>query len=310
MAMRLLKKILKKISTENLNFLYSALGEALFARLARENQNRLHWENQNNRRSGRVSPWSPSLEDLGIYKKYLREYIDKECLSPRSLLLGTTPALRLLLSELKIPYIVADQSLSMLDRSLSRLPKHVLEKEMWIRANWLSLPLPRDCFDIIIGDLVLFQFFPREQDAFLLKIKELLRRGGTFVTRVHAVSPALMKNSTISIIQSIISEETNEEIASNRIMAALFDRCGDIATGSTGRLRALEEVKKYQPQTAHEERVIKRIFDDWGRSFLDYALQDREDIEMRLKKYFSGVTFASASDYFEADFYPLAKAFR
>lgn len=304
--MNILEKILNKISKKDLVFLRDNIEKTLFFSSGRKSQVRMHWDARYKGAGPYLSPWVPSKDDVLLYEQYIESlpYVPK-----KALILGSTVKLRKMLSGLGIPYIVADQSSTMLMRTAHFLNEEMVGKEMWVKSNWLDLPFQNEYFDVVLGDLVFMQFLSDEQDNFLSKVKNLLSEKGVFITRVHTVDSKVSKDVR-EIIKDVIEEESNEDIMMNRIMAQLFEKCGDLTSGRVNHLKAIELLKKYKPETQIEDIVVKRAIEHWSWSYLDYSFQDERDVLNRFGQHFSLVERKHVDDYKEAEWYPVIRAYR
>ena len=301
--MNLLERVLRKMPVEHLAFLRDATGKALFEKLERSEQVRVHWSDENKSgRGGRTSPWAPSLEEASIYKSYIK-LLDHTPV--RALVLGGTPMLRELLFSFSIPSTIVDQSLTMLERTSRILGDTIVSKEMLIKSNWLDLHFLDGFFDVVIGDLVLFQFLPKDQDAFFAHVKKLLTPRGAFITRVHCVSPDIYNREVTDAIQDIVSSDAHGKSSADKLMAFLFDRCGNLKEGKTNRAAAIQALKNYMPKSEEESRIIQEAVRDWGGSFLDYALQQEDEVIKKFESHFSEVLKRSSGDYEGAGQYPI-----
>src|SRR3989338_9178583 len=118
--MRLMYSILKWFSNKDLLYIRRLIIEILSHKLSHDEQSKLFWDNNGYAWNIRVSPVNPSEDDLNIYKKYL---IDGKK-NKKVLLLGSTPSLRHLLSEVGFKnYVVADFSFATIKNSLRALDK-------------------------------------------------------------------------------------------------------------------------------------------------------------------------------------------
>lgn len=142
---------------------------------------RKHWEEISDDWENLKPPFRPSGEDLAHYKKLI------EFCAPRAkriLLLGSTPELRDMLGDIFEKIIVVDFSKFVM-KSLSRFLKSDKKRnETLIQYRWEKLNfLFHDFFDIVIGDVVLDQFPPKEESIFLVSVRDILKRDGRFIMR-------------------------------------------------------------------------------------------------------------------------------
>lgn len=296
------QKILRQTLPKHLVFFRTFIKKVLFRNLNRKSQVLIHWNTVNKNRRVFTSPWAPSNGDIFLYKKYIQSLAR---IPKRVLVLGGTPALRRLLFSLSLFPVVIDQSSITLQYTSRLLGKNIVGKERHFKSDWRHIPFPDGFFDLIIGDLVLFQFLPEEQNLFLSSIKKHIAPKGVFITRIHHVSPRVYEKEVSHIIQDIISKGGDENKIASRLMAILFDRCGEIQSGKTNRAAAIKALKNYSPRSGAENDIIEETIFDWNQAFLDYALQYKEEILEKLALYFSKIEADFADDYEESNSYPI-----
>ena len=90
-------------------------------------------------------PIRPSKEDLKIYEKLLK----KNKIRNNILILGATPELRELALKYGKQIVVCDINLNMI-LAMTELMRHKNKKEIWIKADWVSVPLKHNHFDAIL----------------------------------------------------------------------------------------------------------------------------------------------------------------
>ena len=156
--MRLIYSILKWFSNKDLLYIRELITEILANKLSHNEQSKLFWDNNGYMRNLYISPASPSKDDLNIYKKYLTDGKNNK----RALLLGSTPLLRRLLSESGFKYyVIADFSFATIESGLRTINKLGInldtENEIWLKSEWLKMPLESESFDCIVGDMVLLK---------------------------------------------------------------------------------------------------------------------------------------------------------
>lgn len=126
-------------------------------------------------------PFRPSQHDIAQY----RFILDLTKTKDRILLLGSTPELRELLAEYYhlSSIFLCDFSWMMLESMSIYANSADPEKEIWLKADWHDLTLPDQFFDIIMGDLLLFQIHPERETQFIKRVYDLLSSKGIFIMR-------------------------------------------------------------------------------------------------------------------------------
>jgi len=253
-----------------------------------------------------TSPASPTQEDLELYKKYLPQ-------NGTVVLLGSTPTIRDLLTDLEINYIVADSSFRMIENSLQLTQKANQEKETWLKSEWSEMPLANNFFDCIIGDLVINQILPSNQDSFFKKIHHLLIPGGIFVTRTQIVNSSLENLNSNEIIQSIIEGGQiigieNERVKFYSALCNLLSAFRDKDNQVFDPKKTLDALINYPPRSQDEREWIKKIFKVFlhrANERLEYSIQTENKIETKLQKYFKIENKSFSSDYPDTKYFPV-----
>lgn len=126
-------------------------------------------------------PWRPSKKELLWWKKKIVE-LQKKGKNLKVLVLGSTPEIRDMLSELKIDTTLLDANESMY-KAMNRLVKKKNKKEKLVIGNWLDMDkvLGKNKFDFVISDAphcnLAFKTWPR----FFEGLYNILKPGGYFM---------------------------------------------------------------------------------------------------------------------------------
>ncbi|MBI4119415.1 MAG: class I SAM-dependent methyltransferase [Parcubacteria group bacterium] len=264
-----------------------------------------YWDHKSSpeKRAAPSIPSRPSAATVEIYRDFLKCGEVKN-----ALLLGATPILRDLLTERGLKnYVVADFSLAMIKNNMALCKKADPENEVWVKADWLSLPLQEDHFDIILGDMLLSQLLPADQPDFLKTISNLLRRNGRFITRVHVIDPEMLKAEPREIIRETLRLKTNS--AYDRLLTyRLRDRLRDPATQLNDLSKLLHALSDYHPRNQEEELIIRRAKGDLKkrrRLNLPWITQSAEELESLFKIYFEIGDKKYADDHEDRFAYPV-----
>jgi len=145
------------------------------------------------------APFRPSLNDLKIYESFLCRAL-KNKKSPRILILGSTPKLRTLAAKYIDNVTVVDINMNMM-LAMNELMRIKNPKEIWVKANWVTVPLEHSYYDVILGDLVTTNVGWEEFKEWWKHLHDLLRPNGVFITRAFV---ALPKAEYIKILDKIM----------------------------------------------------------------------------------------------------------
>lgn len=129
-------------------------------------------------------PVRPSKMDIKIYEGFLKRTIgNKERL--KILILGATPEMRDLAAKYRAETTVCDISLEMIMAMCQLMDrKKVNQKEIWVRASWVTAPLRHNYYDVILGEGVNTNVSWAESNQWWKHLTELLKPKGAFITRM------------------------------------------------------------------------------------------------------------------------------
>jgi len=305
---RLIYSILKRFSNRDLLNIRKIITDILSIKLPHRERSKLFWDNNGYARNLRISPANPSSDDLKIYKKYLTA----DGGNKRVLLLGSTPLLRNLLNELGFKnYVIADFSSAAIENSLQALNKLGInidpENEIWLKSDWLEMPLESESFDYIAGDMVFTQIEPNKQPFFVKELSSLLIQNGIFIGRMYLSNTDYENKKPQEIIEEVVSssylEFTTEQkfVLLYKLRAVLRDK----NTQTTSPSAIINEILGYQ--TSDEKKldflrsVAKMLY---GRAEigLPFITQTKDELKKIISKEFLLEASATASDYASENF--------
>lgn len=251
-----------------------------------------------------LPPNGPSEEDLKLY----REQLSDIKISGPVLILGVTPQLRDVLSDIFENVILADFSRIMHLSTLARMKPEVLSKETFIWTDWLNLAkaLGPSAVELVAGDLVFTQISPDDREAFLNNIFKILKPGGFFVSRVklhnsfwRSVSPYDIVHDLYERGESLTKftlhrfgdKVLNEKNFSFRVndFLPLFTEAFNVSRDIEERELILSSMDYFKKIDGNVVRSCfpKTCFNSW--------VSERFDI----------VKISHAGDYPESDFFPI-----
>ena len=148
---------------------------------------RQHWLTVAKRLQEIPAPMHPWPSEVKIYRQLTRRAL-RGVRSPRVLILGSTPEMRDIAHNIVGSEVTCvDIDMNMISAMGQLVKNHnKIKKEIWIKSNWVTVPLKEKYYDLILGEAVLGNV-PRESwSTFLNHLKDLLRPGGYFISRVVA----------------------------------------------------------------------------------------------------------------------------
>jgi len=130
-------------------------------------------------------PMHPWPSEMRIYKRFSQEAL-KGVKYPKILILGATPEMRDLAHSFKNAEITCvDINLDII-LAMSELIKHKerIKEEIWVKGDWITMPLRKNYYHLILGEAVLGNVEIFLWSKFLKHLNELLKAKGAFITRV------------------------------------------------------------------------------------------------------------------------------
>ena len=260
--MRLLYSILKRFSNNDLLYVRKLITEILVGELTHNKQSKLFWDDNGYARNVYISPHNPSKNDLDIYKKYLTDTTKNK----KVLLLGSTPLLRYLLNDMGFKhYVLVDFSFTTIENSVQILKKLGMnldpENEIWLKSEWLEMPLVPDSFDYIVGDLVFTQIEPSKQQLFVKKLASLLKQNGNFITRIQVCDTCHDDKDPKKLIEETLHSSGFKNATELRfaLLYRLRDRLRDKETQTTSLHVIINELLQYKTLNNKEIDIFRSV---------------------------------------------------
>lgn len=171
-----------------------------------------------------TSPGRPTPEEIEIYLNFSKPLLERH--EPRVLIMGATPELR----EMLAPYqesaqiTLADINIEMI-QAMTSLVENPNKNEIWIRSNWLEVPVPENYFDLILADFT-YENLPFElQDRYFANITRWLKQDGKYVGRTRVYKPSYQPLPIEELLTYCQEKEVTPELAN------LFYDTGTFFTG-------------------------------------------------------------------------------
>ena len=248
-------------------------------------------------------PSRPSDEDLRFYKGALADHA-----RGKVLILGVTPQLRQLASQMFKDIFVVDFSRAMYESSNAMVDESIRRHENFLWLNWLDLGkiFPGGYFDAIVGDLVFIQIHPEKREYFISLLCSFLRPGGSLITRVKLHNPLWKGMNALEIIRRNIVENSGVWKVSPYIMY----RLGDHFLDKDYSFRS----KDFAP---YFQQVIQEGVDLDSMDALKYAVHffnkidmvrsypTKETFEGVARKFFASSDVGFSGDYEESAYFPI-----
>lgn len=245
-------------------------------------------------------PVRPSKADLRIYEEFLTKAI-KNKKKPKILVLGATPEMRDLGHKFNAEITVCDLSIEMIIATSQLMQyKNNVEKEIWTRANWVTVPLQHNHYDIILGDGVTTNISWSEAKQWWKHLTELLKPNGVFITRAFFVdSKIAAKKIAITLIKKIFKKQNISKIdlASLNLALQLLNYNSKTKTVSTSNFKTLffNYSKKFSLPQKKANKIYRKLIKIYPpKPIKVWRVPNKEQTENEAKRYFRIVKELSA----------------
>lgn len=227
-------------------------------------------------------PWHPSADNIALYKKLLDKAING-IENPKVLILGATPEIRDMLADYKnIEIVLADITMEMILAMNELVKRENFSNEIWVKSDWLKMPLKKDYFDIIFGDYVISQFPEELTNTFLEKIKSLLKPTGRFIHRTIFFNDHTAMDFD-TIIDKFNGIEENRQSVTDIASYCFVGKTTTIKNGNyyTFSLPLLKTVRdNYEKKNGQNKwlKALDRVFAPYEKEWFFYGLSETEKI--------------------------------
>src|SRR3989338_7272727 len=252
-------------------------------------------------------PMRPSPFDIDAYRKLASSAGRIE----RALVLGATPELRDLLAEMRIPtIIVADYSAEMIAGMSSYLKRANAEREIWIKCDWATLPLPSGTIDLIIGDLP-FDQIPRNRLGKLGRyLRRLLASNGNVVARVHFPNEKFATLSPQEIITETLQHigEVNDGILRGLLSYRLLDHSRRPHDSVTDRAQVISWLTaSLATVTGDAARILSDSIAYHLRSKINLSIAAESYFRDVMAEFFEIHACIANGDHFDGEYFPILR---
>lgn len=128
-------------------------------------------------------PGRPSKNEVEAYRKACQIALSKKKES-KVLIFGATPEIRNLLLDYKNAQVVLVDNMLDMILGMTELVKKTNKNEVWIKSDWLSVPLPENYFDLILADWTSCNLPFDKQKVYYQNAHKWLRKDGLYAERV------------------------------------------------------------------------------------------------------------------------------
>ncbi len=233
-----------------------------------------------------ASPARPSKGECRL----IQTFIGHRKKRPRILILGSTPEYRDLAHNLHAEVTCVDIGLEML-MGMADLMKHKnkVGQEIWLKSDWLVMPVAENYYDFVLGDLVINNLPLNLQSKFFAKIKSLLKPGGYFITRDWW--PPTIKEPVGSIVDKILASGINKRsmnIFTWELMNGAYNFTKKIAR-TADMYQALKKIWRQEKDLSRKKRIATLL----KQTLYHYPVgkvwwvKPRRETEREIRRYFA-----------------------
>ncbi len=309
----LLHRFIEYLTLADLQHLDTLIHRTLYAKVLKTSGTQSHyvdrkyWELLANEWHRMPLPVRPSSDDIAFYERGLGEFAANRD-SVRLLILGATPELRNMAARnKKIKVYIADLSFQHIIRNAFLGDDIDTEREIWIKENWLHLPIPDHFFDIIVGDLVLQQVRPEEEEMFMQETKRLLKKDGICFLRLHYLDIKCTEGSIESAVEEIIQFSAPKREKLHALKMRVLWMAANLPERHIDRRKAYESICKYIDAKGKWAELLmnKENMEYYKTSHRNWSPPDLNGLTELLQKHFRQLDLHISSDYIDAKYYPL-----
>ncbi|MDD2646999.1 MAG: methyltransferase domain-containing protein [Patescibacteria group bacterium] len=263
---------------------------------------RLQWAKQR-------PPLIPSVDECKIIKNFIKKEVYNSNKILKILILGSTPRFRDLAHSFKSEVTCADMNIDMLPAMAALMTNpRAAEKEVWVRANWLQMPLRNNYYDIVLGDWVISNLPLKLQSVFFKKISLLIRSGGHFITRASLYSGDLVPFE--KALKLWLSGKWDN---SHLMMSAAhldFNPHTYQSHSARFRVKGAQAISKLMWQEKNKQNKSKlkqaiKVLKEWLPTGMTWIYTPKNVLELIIEKYFQIKKIDYARDHYLAQACPI-----
>ena len=237
-------------------------------------------------------PVRPSRADIRIYEKFLKRII-KNKKQPRILILGATPETRDLAAKYKAETTVCDISLEMI-MAMTQLMTHkkASQKEIWVRASWVTVPLEHNYYDLILGDGVNTNVSWSEVNQWWKHLFQLLKPKGVFITRIFYITSQNEVNKAVNnVFKKIVKKKTLSSVDLGELKISLealsYNPQAGVCTNAKYRELFFKHIKNFSVSPVKASRIYQKLIKIYPpKPVKVWRTPTKIQTEKEFKKYF------------------------
>lgn len=265
----------------------------------------LYWDRQAVVWGNNHPPVRPSHEELQIFQKYL---LNKPSYS-RSLVLGSTPEMRDFMSDVRkhSEVYIADSSLSMMIEMYKFTKSVDCHHERWVKSDWLSLPFNKGFFDLIIGDVVLFQMLPTHEEQLLDKLSFLLADQGVIIMRLFFLDSLFLNEKFHVLMDKILRSNMSDSQKISAMKLQAVWHTADLAKRRYNRVEACSKYEAWANTKGKNEAIslVLHALKEDQYSYRTWTPPSKSHLIRILEERFEITQWKHADDYIGSNLFPI-----
>ena len=261
-----------------------------------------------------LPPSRPSLGDICIYDKFIRQEIKKEKLF-KVLILGTTPELRDLLSRYSllgynIKVFLLDINSEMI-KAMDLLIEIKNKREKKLTGNWVKTSFKDNFFDLIIGDEVMINIKKEKRTDLLKEIFRILSPGGAFILRASHINFQAKKFTVKKSFNKYAKLYFQNKLNLNQVINYLLEEFFELSYFKNKKnlisLKFLEKDFKKELKSLDSEKWLVKKFLKRTKTLLNqyWSWESKSEQTKRFRQYFKIKECKASDDYFYAHILPI-----
>jgi len=264
----------------------------------------------------------PSRNDIQIIGHIINKKI-KTCKSPVIVILGSTPEFRDLCVSYAIEYkakVVCVELVEDMYRAMTDLTLLKNKKEDVVFENWLSMSLPNEFANIVIGDLTEGNIEEKFKTKYLSEINRILKKNGKYIVRQTAYISKERAKPVITLKQieqkleiykqKVLEGRITMHQAGNYLGAELAWDSWYKTSGKKISLSVydaeLEKIRRKIKEDNLKREILEILYKVWGPikdKYWEYYSLDQT--VNHFKKFFKDIKYHYSTDYPVAKYTPI-----
>lgn len=272
-----------------------------------------HWRTVAKRWLEIPAPMGPWSSEMKIYQRFATKSL-RGIKNPKILVLGATPQMRDIAHAFRnaeVTCVDIDVNMLFAMSSLLKNSKNVA-REIWVKSNWITVPLKENYYNLILGEAVLGNVPFMLWTKFLQHLQDILKLNGFFVSRVVVTDLGGWHGKNL---EEIFSYASRKRLNFIELYFLLFYRIFGRQTREMSNLDMYKTIKKfynkkkqrYVLENKYVESLLNKIAKYLPASSFQWSNSPQAFSEKYLKRYFKIIAkeFGGGESRFSAAYHPI-----